>query len=181
MRSREPARSEPPGAPRPLDSATDSRSNGAAELGHRPAARDRGIPQPGAVQIAGDVALTRGGADLLRPMRPGRRRRLPRLCVFSMQTTVVGGYVMCPRGLTASTNSSAVKTPRDPTSVNCTPALAAAPPVSYHTTWLSRLTMTSSPGRVSRRRAIWLAIVPLGTHSAAVLPDERRDTGLQRR
>ena len=65
MRSREPARSEPPGAPSPLDSATDNRSNGAAELGHRPPARDRGIPQPGAVQIAGDIALACGGADLL--------------------------------------------------------------------------------------------------------------------
>ena len=31
-------------------------------------------------------------------------------------------------------------------SVNCTPALAADPPVSCQTAWLSRLTITSSPG-----------------------------------
>ena len=41
MRSREPASSEPPGAPSPLDSATDSRSNGAASSAiDRPLATD---------------------------------------------------------------------------------------------------------------------------------------------
>ena len=74
------------------------------------------------------------------------------------------------RGLTAATNSAALKTPRAPISVSCTPALAAEPPVSCQTAWLSRLTMTSSPGRVSTRSATWLAIVPLGSQSAASLP-----------
>ena len=74
------------------------------------------------------------------------------------------------RGLTAATKSSAVKTPPLPISVNWTPAFAAEPPVSCQTAWLSRLTMTSSPGRVSTRSATWFAIVPLGSQSAASLP-----------
>ena len=74
------------------------------------------------------------------------------------------------RGLTAATNSAALKTPRAPISVSCTPAFAAEPPVSCQTAWLSRLTMTSSPGRVRTRSATWLAIVPLGSQSAASLP-----------
>ena len=63
-----------------------------------------------------------------------------------------------------------VKTPRAPISVNWTPEFAAEPPVSCQTAWLSRLTMTSSPGRVRTRRATWFAIVPLGSQSAASLP-----------
>jgi hypothetical protein len=39
-----------------------------------------------------------------------------------------------------------VKIPCDRWSVNCTPALAADPPVSCHTAWDSGLTITSSPG-----------------------------------
>jgi hypothetical protein len=54
--------------------------------------------------------------------------------------------------------------------VSCTPAFAAEPPVSCQTAWLSRLTITSSPGRVRTRSATWLAIVPLGSQSAASLP-----------
>src|SRR5438445_4677818 len=54
--------------------------------------------------------------------------------------------------------------------VNCTPELAAAAPDSCQTTCASSPTMTSSPGRVSNLRPIWLAIVPLGTNSAASLP-----------
>ncbi len=75
-----------------------------------------------------------------------------------------------PRGLLAAPNSAAVNTPRAPISVNWTPALAAPAPVSCQTAWLSRLTMTSSPGRVSTRSATWLAIVPDGSQSAASLP-----------
>jgi hypothetical protein len=66
--------------------------------------------------------------------------------------------------------SSAVNTPRAPISVNWTPALAAEPPISCQTAWLSRLTSTSSPGRVSVRSATWFAIVPDGRKIAASLP-----------
>jgi hypothetical protein len=47
-----------------------------------------------------------------------------------------------PRGLQTATNSSAVKTPPTPTSVNWTPAFAPDAPVSYQTAWLSRLEVT---------------------------------------
>ena len=58
-----------------------------------------------------------------------------------------------PRGLQAAPNSAAVNMPHAPISVNWTPALAAPAPVSCQTAWLSRLTITSSPGRVSTRNA----------------------------
>jgi hypothetical protein len=48
---------------------------------------------------------------------------------------------------------SALKMPPLPISVSWTPAFAAEPPVSCQTAWLSRLTMTSSPGRVRTRSA----------------------------
>ena len=73
--------------------------------------------------------------------------------------------------LDAATNSSAVNSPPVPISVHCTPASAAAPPASCQTAWLSRLTMTSSPGRVRARSAAWFAIVPVGSQSAASLPN----------
>ena len=63
-----------------------------------------------------------------------------------------------------------MKTPPAPISVSCTPELAAEPPVSCQTAWLSRLTITSSPGRVRTRSATWFAIVPLGSQSAASFP-----------
>src|SRR5678815_1335316 len=85
-----------------------------------------------------------------------------------------------PRGLTAAMSSSAVNTPRRPTTVNCTPAFAADPPVSCHTAWLSGLTITSSPGRVSTRSATWLAIVPLGIQSAASLPSSEATCSCRR-
>src|SRR5689334_15568400 len=70
-------------------------------------------------------------------------------------------------------NSATLNTPRAPISLNCTPALAAEAPVSCQTAWLSRLTITSSPGRVRTRSATWFAIVPLGSQSAASLPSRR--------
>jgi hypothetical protein len=74
------------------------------------------------------------------------------------------------RGLTAAMKASALKVPPLPISVSWTPAFAAEPPVSCQTAWLSRLTMTSSPGRVSTRSATWFAIVPLGSQSEASWP-----------
>ena len=47
----------------------------------------------------------------------------------------------------------------------------APAPDSCHTLCVSWPSTTSSPGRVSSLRAIWLAIVPLGTNSAASLPN----------
>ena len=54
--------------------------------------------------------------------------------------------------------------------LNWTPELAAPAPDSCHIMWASWGTITSSPGRVSSLSAIWFAIVPLGTNSAASLP-----------
>ena len=75
-----------------------------------------------------------------------------------------------PRGLTAASNSAAVNQPGPPSSVSWTPAFAPPPPASCQTACASRETITSSPGRVSDRRTIWLAIVPVGSQSAASLP-----------
>lgn len=94
----------------------------------------------------------------------------PRLWVFSISTSVVGGNTGRPRGLIAASKSSAVNSPPQPTSTSCTPALAAAPPVSCQPACASRLVTTSSPGRASTRSATWLAMVPEGSHSAASLP-----------
>ena len=72
--------------------------------------------------------------------------------------------------MTAASNSAAVNQPGPPSSVSWTPAFAPLPPVSCQTAWASRETITSSPGRVSDRRTTWLAIVPVGSQSAASLP-----------
>src|SRR5581483_2044333 len=90
--------------------------------------------------------------------------------VFSIATSVVGGNTIWPRGLIAARHSAAVNRPPCPTTVNCTPELAAAAPDSCQTMCASWPTITSSPGRVSTLRPIWFAIVPLGTKSAAGLP-----------
>ncbi len=100
----------------------------------------------------------------------GNTRPPPRLCVFSTCTSVVGANTGRLAGLIAASKSSTVNRPSVPTSTICTPALAAAPPASCQAAWHSRLATTSSPGRVSTRRATWLLIVPLGIHSAASLP-----------
>ena len=73
--SRAPASSEPPGAPRPFDSDTATRSNGARQLGRRAARRDRRVPQPRAVEEGGDAALARRRADALGLVLRRRRRR----------------------------------------------------------------------------------------------------------
>ena len=80
---------------------------------------------------------------------------------------------MWPGGLSAAMSSSTVNRPvvaAGPISVSWTPLVAAAAPVSCQRTWASRGTRTSSPGRVNVRIATWLAIVPVGNHSAASWP-----------
>src|SRR4051812_10965087 len=52
-----------------------------------------------------------------------------------------------------------------------TPECAAAPPASAMIGCEKRSKITSSPGRVCRRIAIWLHIVPLGRNSAASWPN----------
>src|SRR5262249_18927565 len=94
----------------------------------------------------------------------------PRLWVFSIATTVVGGNTICPAGLQAARNSSPVNSPPCPITENCTPEFAAAAPDSCQTMCASSPTTTSSPGRVRILRPIWFAIVPLGTKRAASLP-----------
>ena len=113
---------------------------------------------------------SRAAAQIRSASAWGKTTPPARLCVFSISTSVVGGYMGWPIGRRAARNSSRVKTPAAPISVSCTLALAAEPPVSCQPAWLSRLTMTSSPGRVSTRSATWFAIVPLGSQRADSLP-----------
>ena len=56
------------------------------------------------------------------------------------------------------------------TAMNWTPALSDAAPNSYETTCWRRPATTAEPGVVSTRRAIWFAMMPEGTKSAAALP-----------
>ena len=53
-----------------------------------------------------------------------------RLWVFSVTSSVVGGYTMWPGGLIAARTASASKSPPDPMALNWTPAFAAPAPVS---------------------------------------------------
>ena len=103
-----------------------------------------------------------------------------RLWVFSTSTSVVGGKIAWPRGLIAATSSVAVNSPSVPISANCTPALAAPAPVSCQTACVSRPTITSSPGCVSSFSASWLAMCPVGTHSAASLSSSAATTSCRR-
>ena len=56
------------------------------------------------------------------------------------------------------------------TAMNWTPAFRAAAPNSYETTCWRRPATTADPGVVRIRRAIWFAMTPEGTNSAAGLP-----------
>ena len=103
------------------------------------AAGGRGVEQPRAVEVGRDAVLARRAARPRSQLGRGPRRARPsRLWVFSTSTSVVGGNSRWPRGLRAARNSSAVNSPPAPISVNWTPALAAAAPVSCQTAWLSR-------------------------------------------
>ena len=166
---RGPASSEPPGAPRPLLKATATRSKGSASsasgrplaaLAFHRRAPSRNVARPS----------SRAVAQMRSTSACGTTTPPARLWVFSTCTRVVVGKMAKLRGLVAARNSSAVKTPPCPISWICTPALAAAPPASCQAACDSRLATTSSPGRVSVRSATWLAIVPVGSHSAASLP-----------
>ena len=62
---------------------------------------------------------------------------------------------------------------RAPISVSCTPALAAAPPVSCQPAWLSRLTMTSSPGPRQHPERHLVGHRPARQPERRLLPEER--------
>ena len=165
----DPASSDPPGAPSPLLNATATRSKGAdsvssatplAALAFHKRAPSRKVASPNSCATA-QMRSTSCWGTTTPPAR---------LCVFSTSTRVVVGKIAKLRGLVAARNSSAVNTPRCPISWICTPALAAAPPASCQAACDSTEVTTSSPGRVKVRKATWLAMVPLGNHSAASLP-----------
>ena len=117
-----------------------------------------------------EIPCSRAAAQIRSDSTCGKTTPPARLCVFSISTSVVGGYIGTEAGFRAARNSSSVNTPPAPISVSCTPELAAEAPASCQTVWLSRLTITSSPGRVKTRNATWFAIVPLGSQSAASFP-----------
>ena len=89
--SREPASSEPPGAPSPFESATATRSNGARELGDRRCRWRRRVPEPRAVEEASRSPRSRAAAQMRSASSCGKTTPPARLCVFSISTSVVGG------------------------------------------------------------------------------------------
>jgi hypothetical protein len=151
MTSRVPASIVPAGAPRPFDSATDATSKRRRQLCDGRPTCNRSVPKARTVEKRRDSALTRGRADtdrlalidddasgaIVRVLHFDERRRWVKHVIARLH----GGDELCGS-----------EAPRLPISVNCTPAFAPPPPVSCHTAWLSRLTMTSSPGRVTARK-----------------------------
>jgi hypothetical protein len=91
------------------------------------------------------------------------------LWVFSTATTRVGARYGSS-GLKPARTAAAVKRPSPGSTWVCAPASAASAPDSNSQQWASLPMRTSSPGRVCARSAIWLAMVPLGTSSAASVP-----------
>ena len=63
--ARRPAMTLPTGQPSPFDSATETRSKGARQLGKAPPRGRRGVEQPRAVEIAGEPEFARRGTDRL--------------------------------------------------------------------------------------------------------------------
>ena len=169
MTSRGPARSAPPGAPRPFENDTETTSKGRDNSPTDcPVATEAFHSLEPSRYVA--MSSSRAAAHTSEASVSVTTTPPARLCVFSISTSVVGGKSGCPRGLRAARNSSAVNEPFWPISVIWTPALAADAPASCHTAWLWRLTTTSSPGRVSTWSATWFAIVPLGSQRPDSLP-----------
>ena len=120
------------------------------------------------------------GARRSPPHRPAGRPRRRRGCACSRPDQRGRRIDHVPARLAARrANSAAVNRPPLPTTVNCTPEFAAAAP--------SRARRRAPRRRRSPRRrgasaaiATWLAIVPLGTKSAASLPSSCGDPLLQR-
>ena len=167
-----PASTLPTGQPSPFDSATETRSNGAASSAEALPGRDRGVEQPGAVEIAARCRAPRAAAQIATASACGNTMPPPRLCVFSIATRARSAGRRCgPRGLQAARKSAAVNSPpcADDGELHAR-HWPRRRPASCHIMCASSPTITSSPGRVSSFSAIWLAIVPLGTNSAASLP-----------
>jgi len=91
------------------------------------------------------------------------------LWVFSIATTRVGDEWTSLSSRNAARTSAAVKVGPAICWV-CRPDSAASAPDSWRQMCALAAMMISSPGRVCTRRAIWLAIVPVGTNSAASVP-----------
>ena len=110
-RSASPASIEPPGAPRPLENATLTMSNGRGERrdvhAQRGARRSRDARRRG----RGRSSCARATATTAHCSATGQTTPPARLCVFSTSTTVVGGWSMCPRGLPAASTSSGGEAP----------------------------------------------------------------------
>jgi hypothetical protein len=93
-----------------------------------------------------------------------------RLCVFSTETSVAGGYIAATGLRAPSRSSTENRPPPPPISTTWTPLVALVPPASCQRMWASRAASTSSPGRVSVRIATWSAIVPVGNQRPASCP-----------
>ena len=91
------------------------------------------------------------------------------MLVFSTVTSDARAWWSCSPSRTSRTASRGSTPPTASSGVNWIEALRAAAPISKRTTWSRRPEMTTSPGRVSTRSAIWLAMTPEGTNTAAGL------------
>jgi hypothetical protein len=145
--AREPASSEPPGAPRPLESATATRSKGAASSASGvPVAaatfQSRAPSRKVAISCARAAAPDAHGLVLREDHAAGavvrvldlhqRRRRVDHVAARVRRGEDVVGREHAARADLGS----------------CTPAFAAEPPVSCQASALSRAMSTWSPGRV---------------------------------
>ena len=164
-----PGEHRPAGAPSPFESATPTRSNGAASAAASSprataAFKSRAPSRYDATSRSRALAAIRSqlrrredhaARAVVRVLHLDERRR---------RVEQVAARLDAPRRIVGGEDAAVAD------SVNCTPAFAAPAPASCQTAWLSRLTITSSPGRVNSFSASWFAMCPDGTKSAASLP-----------
>ena len=118
----------PTGQPRPFEIETETTSNGADNSFAEVLRGDRRVEQTRAIEIGARAELARGLGRSQPTSLGGNTTPPPRLCVFSIATSVVGGNIMWPGALNAARNSASVNSPPLPICVNCTPALAPPAP-----------------------------------------------------
>ncbi len=165
MSSAEPASSDPTGAPSPLDrqhdtvvAAADSSDAGTprATSAWNRRAPSRWTGSPGAASRSRSAA-PQGAPPAMR-------------WVFSAKTALTSGQWWSCASISQASSSWDGMPPGSSTACSCAEALTPAAPASCAMTCWRRPATTSVPGRPSRRRATWLAMVPEGTYMAASRP-----------
>ena len=127
----EPASTPAPGCAQSLRQCDGYEIERRGQIGQCPSRGHGGVPQASPIEEGRrDPVRACGGAHTRRLVLRKDHTTRPVMSVFDLEARVVGGYNMWPWGFRAGQEFSAVKVPRVPISVNCTPALAAPPPVS---------------------------------------------------